>query len=160
MDLIKHHAKSQFSSTYKVVDGCALSVDELIEHELGAHCTISLHSRRRLTSGSGTDNTVDMVDSESSGDADTVGYHLADSSMLVLSENQDERIWHDHLSPFLNFNFDFDRQPLFAPTKCKSQQQVGVKVPGCFLLRLNRPVVMCVSTLNELQERIGISIFI
>lgn len=150
MDLIQYHTQSQFSSTYKVVESSHLTVDDLIEHDLGAYCTISL-----VTSS----HRVDIDDA-----AD--GHRLADASTLVLSEIQDERVWHEYLSPYLNFNFDFERMPLFnatstitSGTKNKSSQATtqiaGVKIPGCFVLRLNKPVVMCVSTLDELQQRIG-----
>lgn len=152
MDLIQYHTQSQFSSTYKVVESSHLTVDDLIEHDLGAYCTISLYTSSRR---------VDMDDSA----VDSDGHRLADTSTLVLSEIQDERVWHEYLSPYLNFNFDFERMPLFnaststSGTKNKSSQATpltaGVKIPGCFVLRLNKPLVMCVSTLDELQRRIG-----
>lgn len=177
MDLIQHHAQSQFSSTYKVVESSYLSVDDLVEHELGAYCTISLHSRRKSATDGGGDAieeaAIEMEESTGDNTNNTDGggkqhhrhhhhhHRLADTTTLVLSENQDDRVWHEYLSPYLNFNFDFERMPLFVANNKqnnKSQQQhssSGVKVPGCFVLRLNKPVVMCVSTLEELQQRIG-----
>ena len=168
MDLIQHHTRSQFSSTYKVLvnhsepheessttsSSSSFDVEGLLEHELGSSCTISLQSTRPVSRirpvVENDSGEVVMEDATVAAETEEPGYLLAETSTLVISES-DERAWHDHLAPYLNFNFDFERVPLFQPT-AKST----AKLPGCFLLRLSKPVVMCVSTLSELQQRIGI----
>lgn len=165
------------------------TVNDLIENELGSYCTISLHTRTSSSAVSAVSITTttataamsgrrkvareDMMVTDEDGvdDDDTAThnnnadhmYQLADTSMLVLSESESSS-WHEHLSPYLNFNFDFERMPLFSSASSNGSSSSssssggggGVKVPGCFLLRLNKPIVMCVGTLNELQQRIGI----
>lgn len=165
MDLIKHHTQSQFSSTYNVHQRSLLSVDDLFEHDIGAYCTISLHSFAAPSKTAGDNDN----DHHNTSHAEL--HRLADSSMLILNE-QDERTWHDFLNPYLNFNFNFERAPLFSSqTVANGNNKAGLKltagggnscggveVPGCYLLKLNKPVVMCVSTLDELQQRIGCQI--
>jgi hypothetical protein len=49
---------------------------------------------------------------------------------------------------FSNFN---NSKLLFDTNK----QYKGYEVPGTFLISLNRPIVMCIDTLQELESLIG-----
>jgi hypothetical protein len=121
-----------------------LSIDQLINsEELGAYVSISLESTRP--------NRLETKNK------------LPDTPLLVLNENDDfDNSWHDHLNPYLNpANFNFEKSPLFKSVNAQKNhpQQQQHQIPGTYIVKLNKPVVMCSSTLNHLQTQIGIETF-
>lgn len=98
---------ANFDSTYKIIN--SLSIEDLFKYEIGSYVTISLYST--AGSSSGADLTADVKSPP------VVNHHhkLADTSLLLLNENQDERVWHEYLNPYLNFNFNFER---YVPAFC------------------------------------------
>jgi hypothetical protein len=90
-------------------------------------------------------------------------FKLPDCCLLALNENDDERVWMEYLNPLNN-----ERKPLFkkfntlkqynkqmSTGNSTSSNDASIQISGTFLLTLNKPVVMCLATLNQLQSQIG-----
>jgi hypothetical protein len=116
-----------------------------MKYELGSYSTISLVSQIK--------NENDQVN---------LTYKLPDCCLLALNENDDERIWLEYLNPY-SIN---ERKPIFKKvnsfkqfnkqmSSSSSSNDTSIQIPGTFLLTLNKPVVMCLATLNQLQSQIG-----
>ena len=109
LDLIQHHAKDllgeriSLTPAYKLLG--SLTVEQLVQHELGAYVTISLQSTRHTAIKSEPlSETAMQVDEQQT------KHTLPDSSWLILGENDDEKSWHGHLNPYFNVNFNnFER---------------------------------------------------
>jgi hypothetical protein len=94
LDLIHHQqSAAQFNSTYQLTGSYVSSVEQLVEHELGASLTISLHT----PVGSGLPQQ----------------HNLPDVSLVLVSEvesSENERLWHELLNPCLNnLNLNFEK---------------------------------------------------
>jgi hypothetical protein len=146
LDLIEHNkTKNHFNSTYKIFS--SITIDQLMKYELGAYSTISLSSQIK--------NENEQAN---------LTFKLPDCCLLALNENDDERVWMEYLNPLPNN----ERKPLFkklnnikqlnkqmSTGSSSSSNDTSIQIPGTFLLTLNKPVVMCLATLNQLQSQIG-----
>ena len=87
-----------FDVTYKILS--SLTVEQLIQHELGAYVTVSLVGSSRPLNTSSKNETSKV---------DSPFYKLADCPLLLLNENDDERSWHDSLNSYFNTSFNFEK---------------------------------------------------
>ena len=111
LDLIQHHTKDfsqsqRFNPAYKILG--SLSIDQLIQHELGSYVSISLQSTRTNTNTS-VKNEQNSENANQMEVDENLKYRLPDSSLLILSENDDDKTWHEYLNPYFNVNFNFER---------------------------------------------------
>lgn len=156
MDLIQHHQNNKldkgkidgYDVTYKMLS--SLTTEQLIKNELGSYLTISLLSNDKS--------------------APDLNYFLPDCSVLMLKETDDERILNEAFAPYFNNSFNFEKNALFNKltttiskhnygNKINGNPIPGIEIPGTYVVRLNKPVVMCKSTLEHLQSQIGIENF-
>lgn len=157
LDLIEHHKTNKlnrsdgFDATYKILG--SLNIDQLIEHEIGSYATISLLSTSPVASP----------------DSTAKNYFLPDGSLLILTDTDDDRSLNEAFTPYFNNTFYFDKSPLFqkmATTysdhgytyKQATKTSTGIEIPGTYQIKLNKPLVMCQSTVQQLQSQIGIEI--
>ena len=95
LDLIQYHqlsnkcSEGSFDVTYKILS--SLTVDQLIQNDLGSYVSISLLS---------TEPVTDKV----------ANYRLPDCSLLALSSNAEEdRAWTEAFSSYFNSSFSFEK---------------------------------------------------
>ena len=105
LDLIQHHSKDHNLNEISCKNNLlsSLSLDQIIQHELGSYVSISLQSTRS--------NEIVKTEptTESSLDDSNLKYRLPDSTLLILNEKDDEKSWHDYLNPYFNANFSFEK---------------------------------------------------
>ncbi|CAF0705814.1 unnamed protein product [Brachionus calyciflorus] len=147
LDLIQHHQNLnskqkqrhvEFDSTFKTITN-SLTLDDLFNHEIGSYLSISLQKSPETTN----ENRM---------------YKLADSNLLVLTDKDDERKLYEYLNPYLNQNFNFEKNPLFykSPKQLNPNSNSSINIPATYQVKLNKPLVMCLSTLNQLNQQLGI----
>jgi hypothetical protein len=106
LDLIQHHSKdyklNDLHSKHKLLN--SLSIDQLIQYEIGSYLSISLESTK-------TNESVKAEPKEmQNGIEENPQYKLPDSTLLILNENDDENSWHDFLNPYFNnANLNFEK---------------------------------------------------
>ena len=88
---IKNKNKPEFDSTFKTITN-SLTQGELFNHDIGSYLSISLQQSLR-----------------SSQTNELPYYKLADTNLLVLNDKDDERTLYEHLNPYLNQNFNFEK---------------------------------------------------
>jgi hypothetical protein len=117
LDLIQHYQQTKtgsssgdlFNSTYKILG--SLTIDQLIQHELGSYVTICLQS-----SNVNQPNTIyhsinklddDLMSVDGANTSPGYKYRLPDCSLLALNESNDD--WHEYFNPYMNQNFNFEK---------------------------------------------------
>jgi len=104
LDLIQHNSKdynlNEINTKHKLLN--SLSIDQLIEYEIGSYVSISLESTRKNENVKMEQSTQNLVE-------DNFQHKLPDTTLLILNENDDENCWHDFLNPYFNINLNFDK---------------------------------------------------
>ena len=106
LDLIQHHSKdynlNDLHSKHKLLN--SLSIDQLIQYEIGSYLSISLESTK-------INESVKAEPKEmQNGIEESPQYKLPDSTLLILNEKDDENSWHDFLNPYFNNpNLNFEK---------------------------------------------------
>ena len=86
----------------------SLSIDQLIQHEIGSYVSISLQSTRTTKTTESVAVKTEPTNENSSLESN-LNYKLPDSTLLILNEIDDEKCWHDYLNPYFNMNFNFEK---------------------------------------------------